>query len=87
MSEASEIFSELLFGSGAWIGFILLLVIICLAAYKNRILCICMIPTSICLSVMYFANVTGDNDLTWAGVIFLVLPMFLAWKAISMKDD
>jgi len=87
MSEASEIFYELMFGSGAWIGFILILVIMCLAAYKNRLLCIFMIPTSLCMSFLYFDNIAGNNNLTWAAVIFLVLPMFLAWKAISMKDD
>ena len=87
MSEASEIFTELLFGTGAWIGAILILAILVLTAYKNRILCIFNSVISVMLSFMYFENVSGNNDLMWMAVIFLVTPLFLLFRAITMKDD
>lgn len=87
MSDVTELFSELMYGGGAWIAVILILSIMVLGAWRNRVLCIFMIPVSLMLSVAYFHNVTPDNDLMWAGVLFLVLPMFLALRAVTAKED
>jgi len=86
MSEASEIFHELLLGEGALFGLVLLIGIVVVIALVSREGAIAMIPVSIIISVFYFANVSGSNNLMWAGVIFLVLPFFFAFRAARAKD-
>jgi len=80
-----EIFNELFFGSGGWLGLLLLLTIIVLLGIKSKVLAVLFIPLSIFLGITYLQNVDPSSNLMWGGIL-----MFLATVLLTVrlaKDD
>jgi len=75
-----EIFNELFFGSGGWLGLLLLLTIIVLLGMKSKVLAVFFIPLSIFLGITYLQNVDPSNNLMWGGIL-----MFLATILLTVR--
>jgi len=80
-----EIFNELFFGSGGWLGLLLLLTIIVLLGMKSKVLAVLFIPLSIFLGVTYLQNLDPSNDLMWGGILMFLATIFLTVRLA--KDD
>jgi len=80
-----EIFYELFFGSGGWLGLLLLLTIIVLLGMKSKVLAVLFIPLSIFLGVTYIQNVDPSNNLMWGGILMFLATIFLTVRLA--KDD
>jgi len=89
MNEAQEFFQELLFGSGAWLGLILIIAIMVLASAKTKIGGIPMLIIGIFVGIMYFDNVDASTNFFWSGIImFIISPILGAYSAYRMaKND
>ena len=83
MSDIAELFTELMFGEGCWLGLILIVAIITLTSAKSRIANIAFIPISVFIGILYFDNIEANNNFMWAGIIMFVVALLLGYKAIS----
>lgn len=72
MSEASEIFHELLFGEGAWIGLILILSIAFLVGARNKYVNLLFIPILGFFGLLYLDNVSASTNFMWSAVFCFV---------------
>lgn len=78
MSEVQEIFQELFFGGGAWLGLILILALIFLAGNRNKYLNLLFIPVLGFLSLLYLDNVAVSSNFMWSALIcFMAMPLLL----------
>lgn len=83
MSEASEMFTELLFGSGAWIGLILIMSVSLLVVYKIKYSSILFLIIFIFLGWEYFAQITSTTMHFWYFLISMIMCIFLGAKFIG----
>ena len=72
MSEAAEIFRQLLFGEGAWLGLILILSLVFLVGMKNKYLNLLFIPVLGFLGIHYLANVPVSVNFMWSGILAFI---------------
>lgn len=72
MSAASEIFQELLFGSGAWIGLILILSIAFLVGARNKYVNLLFIPILAFFGLLYLDNVSASVNFMWSAIFCFV---------------
>lgn len=72
MSSISEAFTELFFGSGSWLGLLLLLAIIITLSIKTRYAGVLMLPVSIFLAIDYITN-----ELLWYSLIMFFTSIFV----------
>lgn len=80
MSAIEEVFNELLFGSGAWLGLIIILVLLFGGTKANKYLGVAFIPVSLFLGIMYFDNVSTSENFMWAGVIMFISTILLVYN-------
>ena len=78
VGEASEFFTELLFGSGAWLGLILIIAIMLLVSAKTKTGGIFMCIISIFLGLEYFNNVSTSSNFMWSAIIMFITGALLA---------
>ena len=88
MSEIIEFFNELMFGSGAWIGLILILSIAFLVSYKAKYSSLVFIMILIFMGMNYWDEVGGKISFTsnfvWAIIIDFIGVIILA--LILLRD-
>lgn len=72
MSAASDIFYELLFGSGAWIGLILILSIAFLVGARNKYVNLLFIPILAFFGLLYLDNVAASANFMWSAVFCFI---------------
>lgn len=80
--EFTELFTELLFGTGSWIGLIIILVlmVIALASWKwSGILCL---PISLMLGIEYFLHALG-----WQGIVMWLFAVFCLLRLAGIMGD
>lgn len=81
--EFQEFFEELLYGSGAWLGLILILSIVLIVSLKVKYSSALFVPIMIFLGLFYLENVSESADfiysvfITWSCVPFL---LFMEYK-------
>lgn len=80
MSVIAELFQELMFGSGAIIGLICSLILVVLAAWKNKYLAVLMVPVSIIIGVQYVTNVPDDSPYVWFSVIWFCAAGLIVYR-------
>jgi len=80
-----ELFTELFFGSGCWLGAIILILFIYVGAYLNKYLRLLFIPVSIFLGIWYINNMGLNTDLQWIALIFFITPIILVIMLIKEK--
>jgi len=83
--EFQELFNELLYGSGAWIGFLIILSIILLVSVSVKHSGIIFIPICIFIGIFYLDNVAVNSNFMWSAIIMFLLPFFLFFRL--MKED
>jgi uncharacterized membrane protein len=83
MSEVSEIFTELLFGSGAWIGLVLLISIALLVGYKVKYASALFLVIFIFLGWEYFSHITASSMHFWYFLISMMACIFLGAKFVD----
>lgn len=73
LSEIVELFNELLFGSGAWLGLILILSVAFLVSYKAKYSSIMFILILIFMGLNYWDEIGGkislSSNFVWAIII------------------
>ena len=88
MSEIVEFFNELMFGSGAWFGIILVLGICFLVAYKAKFSSIPFMMILIFMGYQYLEEIGGkisvENSFCWAFLISMMGVVILGY--IFLKD-
>lgn len=72
MSAIEATFTELFFGSGSWLGILLLLAIITALALKAKYMAVLMLPVCIFLGIDYLTN-----ELFWNAIIMFLTTMFI----------
>ena len=77
MSEISELFTELLFGSGALIGLTLLLRVALVVRAKVKYAATIFLVMFLFLAWEYFAHITATSMNAWYFLICLVVAVFL----------
>ena len=81
MSEIADIFSELFYGSGSWLGLLLLLALMIAISLKNRYAGLLMIPVAVFLGISYLSY----PALMWNALIMFIASVFLLYQVISQK--
>jgi len=71
MNEAQEFFSELFFGSGAFLGLGMILIFVIIALAFNKWSGAFFIPFAIFMALFYFENIPENSYLMWNGIIML----------------
>ena len=72
MSSIALVFGELFFGSGSWLGILLLLVIILAISLKTKYAGVLMIPVTIFLGIEYLSK-----GMPWHTIIMLITSVFV----------
>jgi hypothetical protein len=76
VTPVSAIFEELLFGSGFWIGFLLIFVICIAASYRYKYSGIVCEFVLFFLAISYNENIDASSSKMW-GIIFCFIGMIL----------
>jgi hypothetical protein len=76
MSEISDLFTELLYGSGAWIGAILISAIILLVTSRVKYSGAVFMPITIFMGMQYLNTVSTNNNLMWMGILMFIMSIY-----------
>jgi len=79
-AEITEVFEELLFGSGAWIGLIIILAIMLPLSVKLKYSSAIWIIVMIFLEIEYYNNISRSSNFMWAIIISLMAIAFFAYR-------
>jgi len=82
-TEAAEFFNQLLFGSGAWLGAILIVSIILIVTIKNRLSGAIFMPICIFLGIQYLNVVPVSSDLVWIGILMFIMAIYSLYMLID----
>lgn len=66
-----QFFYEFFFGSGSWLGLIIMLGLIFTVTMKAKLSGIVFLPITILLAHYYFDNVPSNSNFMWSGVLML----------------
>lgn len=75
MSTIAEVFEELFYGSGIWLGLLLIVVLVSAVSMKNRYGAVLCIPITLFFGLDYLANGAGTQ--LWGGVVMFFTTIFL----------
>jgi hypothetical protein len=84
--EFIEFFQQLLLGSGAFFGFLIIESLIIGLATKLKEIGVLMLLPNLILAFEYLSNVSTNTDLAWYGVMTILIDIFLIWYTIKHKD-
>jgi len=79
-AEITKVFNELLFGSGAWIGLIIILAIMLPLSVKIKYSSVIWIIVMIFLEIEYYNNIARSSNFMWAIIISLMAIGFFAYR-------
>jgi hypothetical protein len=74
--EFIEFFNELLFGSGAWIGAIIIVSIIALTTLRTKLSGAIFMPICVFLGMEYFSKVPSNSNLMWIGILMYIMAIY-----------
>jgi len=80
MSTVDEAFKALLYGQGAWVALILLIILIVGVAYTRRTIGVLMVPITILLGIEYL-----NNKLGWHAMIMFLTCVFIIFHLAKSK--
>jgi hypothetical protein len=81
MSGIALVFDELFYGSGAWLGILLLLVIILGISLKTKYAGLLMIPVTVFLGIDYLTE-----DMLWHSIIMFITSVFVVINVFRKGD-
>lgn len=70
-SESEEFFNELLFGSGALLGLLLIIALMLIVALLIKYSAVVLIPFGALMIVFYLDNADVNSSFMWASVIMV----------------
>jgi hypothetical protein len=74
--EFLEFFNELLFGSGAWIGAIIIVSIVALTTLRAKLSGVIFMPICIFLGIEYFNKISSNSNLMWIGILMFIMAIY-----------
>jgi hypothetical protein len=78
LTTFGDFFDELLYGSGAWIGLILIIALILLVTVKVKYSSALFIPICVFLGLFYLDNVSENSDFIYSVfIIWAMIPFLL----------
>jgi len=80
--EALEFFTELMFGSGAWLGFILIVILLTGITYKVKEAGYISLVIAVMMAFEYLENVDPTTNFYWSGVLMLIFGVSLAFSSV-----
>ena len=83
MSDVTEFFTELLFGTGAWLGLLLILSIIFLVSLKDKMANYIFIPLTIFMGIMYLSNIAEDSNFMYASILMFTTTFILMIRVVK----
>lgn len=86
MTDISEIFTELLFGSGFWIGFIIISAFAIGISYKYKYTAVIFALVLFFMTLQYWDNIAVDSNFMWGAILCLIEMVFLAIRLYSDFD-
>jgi hypothetical protein len=75
LSTIAEVFEELFYGSGMWLGILLILAMVIGISLKTRYSSVLMLPVCIFMGITYITNGTGNQ--LWGAIIMFFSAIFL----------
>lgn len=82
MSDVEQAFTELFYGSGSWLGLLLLLAIIMVLATSKKYLGLVMIPVTVFLGISYLSY----SELMWHSIIMFLSSIFIVISIVKRND-
>lgn len=84
---ADELFNVLLWGSGGWIGLLIILLVTFVIFYKlTKLSVVILMPMLFMLSLEYLDRVPGDSRFMWSFIIcWIAMIIIIADAAVSFK--
>jgi hypothetical protein len=82
LSSIADVFTELFYGAGAWLGILLFLAIIIGLAFANKYVGVLMLPVCIFLAINYLAYPT----LLWHAAIMFICAIFIVIHLMMERD-
>lgn len=86
LSAIAELFNELLFGSGFWIGFIIISAFSIGISYKYKYTATIFAIVLFFMALQYWDNIAVDSNYMWGAVLCFVEMLFLAIRLYSDFD-
>lgn len=77
MSSIEQTFYELFYGSGIWLGILLLLAIVTGLSMRFKYAGLLCLPVTIFIGIDYITNSGGNQNLLWASIIMFFTSIFL----------
>ena len=77
--------NDILFGSGAWIAFIVIMAIMFFLVAVNKYFIVVSFPIMVLMGIEYLTLTTGSDLLVWQGLIMIVSSVILALYSLTKK--
>ncbi len=74
--EFQEFFNELLFGTGAWLGLIIIVAIIVIVTMREKLSSAIFLPICIFLGIQYFNSVPSNSNLVWGAILMFIMAVY-----------
>ncbi len=81
-SEVAAAFNELFYGSGAWLGILILELIIISGSLKSKWASVLFLPITVFMGIDYLDNVTVNTNQVWLAVIMFFTAIFLVFNLV-----
>jgi hypothetical protein len=84
MSDIELVFTELFYGSGIWLGLLIILSIVVALSYKSRYAGALCLPVTVFMGIDYITNYVDQYQL-WASLIMFSASLFLVLHIATNK--
>ena len=81
MSEIELAFDELFYGSGMWLGLLLLIAIVIAISLKTKYAGIITLPATVFIAINYFTE-----EFYWGGILMLLTGVFVIYTTFKGND-
>jgi len=71
-----DLFHVFLFGTGGWLGLLVILAIIVLVTYKVRYSGFLFVIVSVFIGITYLSNVSVNSNLLWGAIIMFLTALY-----------
>ena len=77
MTEAAEVFNELFFGAGKWLGLLLIISFILVLCWRKKEAAFVFVPINILWGLEYLETVSPEEPFFYGAIVFMALPIFI----------
>jgi hypothetical protein len=82
-----SLFYELLWGSGAWLGFLIMALGCLFVVSKVKYSGFIFIPFWLLVALDYFFHINPSSNFTWLGILSLLMMIFCSITGVVGEDD